>query len=421
MKRSRWVYRQRPRYSTSMLDVFRSRKMAALMTLGFSSGLPLFLTQRTLQAWMTKTGVDLSTIGLFSLIGLPYSVKFLWSPFVDRFSFPFLGRRKGWIAVSQLVLAGLITVMASTQPASNLRFVATVAFLIALSSATLDITVDAYRADILTPKDAGAGTAVFVLGYRIALLLTGSVMLIVADHTSWPAAYRMAAVFMAGILILSLGSPEPAFNAQPPDSLAAAVWMPFKEFIERLGTVQTILVITFIITYRISESMIVYMATPFLLQTGFTLSDVGTFQSGLGLLVTIAGVIAGGLIITRLGIHRSLWIFGILQAASGLTYWFLALAGKNYGVMVGAIVAENACTGLLTAALVTFLVGLCNPRFSATQYALLSSVMAMGRDVVAAPAGAIAAVTGWPVFFLITFAAALPGLALLPFISKEAG
>ncbi len=397
-----------------MFEVFRSRKMLVLMLLGFSSGIPLYLTSRTLQAWMTTDGVDLSTIGFLSLIGLPYSLKFVWAPLLDRYSFPGLGRRRGWLLLSQAALALSIGAMFFARPGSHIRPFATVAFLIAFLSATQDITVNAYPADILQPNEVGAGVGISVLGYRIALILTGSVALMLAGYWSWPAVYLAMSLLMLATLLASTIAPEPVLTERPPATMREAVRMPIMEFFRRRGTVNASLILLFIILYRLGDSMINNMTTPFLLQTGFTLSDVGAIQTGVGLLATIVGVLAGGAVLSRVGINRSLWIFGGFQAVSNLAYWMLAESGRNYSLMVGTIIVENVCTGLGTAALVGFLISLCNPRFSATQYALLSSVMAVGRDVLVAPTGRLAELTGWPLFFLISFAAALPGLMLLP-------
>jgi PAT family beta-lactamase induction signal transducer AmpG len=398
-----------------MLQVFNSRKMAALMLLGFSSGLPLYLTSRTLQAWMTKDGIDLSVIGFFSLVGLPYSLKFLWAPLLDRYSVPFFGRRKGWIALCQFALALAIGTMALRDPVNHLKFFAANAILIAFFSATQDVNIDAYRADILEPLEAGAGAGILVLGYRIAMILTGAIALILADVWGWPAVYLALAGLMIALLVSSAAVPNlPALPLQPPLTLGDAVRLPFEDFFAREGRRKAVYILTFIILYRLGDLLISNMTTPFLLQIGFSQTAIGTIQGGVGLIATIVGVLAGGTVMSRIGINRSLWIFGGLQAASNLAYMFLAQIGPKYGFMVGTIIIENICTGLGTAALVGFITTLCNPRFSATQYALLSSLVAVARDIVVSPAGYMAQSTGWPLFFLISFFAAFPGMLLLP-------
>jgi PAT family beta-lactamase induction signal transducer AmpG len=398
----------------SFLQVFQSRKMAALLFLGFSSGLPLFLTSKTLQAWMTLEGVNLGAIGLFSLVGLPYSLKFIWSPLLDRFVPPFLGRRRGWLALAQGALLLAIAAMALQKPSQGLQLLAINALFIAFFSATQDIAADAYRTDVLEQREMGAGAAVYVLGYRVALLVTGSLALILADRIPWPTVYLLMSVLMVLGLVSSIWAPEPTEQERPPESLSAAVILPFAEFFQRSGFIQGVLVLVFIVLYKLGDALVNNMSTPFLLQTGFTQTDIGAIQGGMGLLATIVGTLAGGAILSKLGINRSLWVFGALQAVSNLAYLVLAQVGRNYPLLMLTINIENFCAGLGTAAFVAFLMSLCNQRFSATQYALLSSLMAVSRDILVAPAGQLAEVAGWPLFFLISIVAALPGLLLLP-------
>jgi PAT family beta-lactamase induction signal transducer AmpG len=397
-----------------VFEVFRSRKMAAILLVGFCSGFPLFLTSRTLQAWMTVEGVNLTAIGLFSLASLPYSLKFLWSPIIDRFSFPFLGRRKGWLFVTQVLLAAAIAAMYFARPAQALTLLAMNTLLIAFVSATQDIAIDAYTTDISDTSEVGAASGTKVLGYRIAMLATGSGALVLADYFSWQAIYLVLGLLMLLLAVFCTRIPEPSSQEQTPMSVLEAARMPLVDFFQRSGTARGISILAFIILYRLGDSMINNMTTPFLLQTGFTQTDIGLIQGGVGLFATIVGVLAGGAAMARLGVSRSLWVFGALQAVSNFAYLLLAFSGPRYGVMVAAIIIENLCYGLATAALVGFIMTLCNPKFSATQYALLSSLVAVGRDVVSAPSGSIAEKTGWPVFFLISVAAALPGLMLLP-------
>src|SRR6478672_4101950 len=388
--------------------------MAALLFLGFASGLPLFLTSKTLQAWMTVEGVDLKSIGLFSLVGLPYSLKFLWSPFLDRFVPPFLGRRRGWLILTQGALLLAIGAMALQNPSQALQLLAINALIIAFLSATQDIAFDAYRTDVLETYEMGAGAAVAVLGYRIALLITGSLALILADRIPWPTVYLLLAVLMAIGMVTALWAPEPELRDRPPESLRDAVTLPFIEFFQRLGAVRGALILVFIVLYKLGDALVNNMSTPFLLKTGFTQTDIGAIQGGMGLLATIVGVLAGGAVLSKLGINRSLWVFGGLQAVSNLAYLGLSQVGRDYSFMVIAINIENFCAGLGTAAFVAFLMSLCNQRFSATQFALLSSLMAVSRDILVAPAGGIVEAIGWPLFFVLSLVAALPGLLLLP-------
>jgi PAT family beta-lactamase induction signal transducer AmpG len=398
----------------SLLQVFQSRKMAALILLGFASGLPLYLTSKTLQAWMTVEGVDLTAIGLFSLVGIPYSLKFLWSPLLDLFVPPFLGRRRGWLVLLQAALILAIASMAWQNPTQALKLLAINAVIVAFLSATQDIAADAYRTDVLEKYELGAGAAVFVLGYRIALLVTGSLALILADRTSWSTAYLILAALMAIGLLASLWAPEPKIKGQPPASLTEAVVLPFVEFFQRLGSFRGAMILVFVVLYKLGDAVAANMSTPFLLKTGFTQTDIGAIQGGMGLIATIIGTLAGGALLTQLGINRSLWIFGGLQAISNLAYFVLALLGKDYSFMVITINIENFCAGLGNAAFLAFFMSLCNARFSATQFALLSSLMAVSRDILVAPAGAIAQAIGWQLFFLFSAVVAIPGLLLLP-------
>jgi len=399
---------------TQSLQVFQKPKMAALLLLGFSSGLPLLLTSKTLQAWMTTENVSLTTIGLFSLAALPYSLKFLWSPLLDRFVPPFMGRRRGWLIITQIALIVAIAAMVLQDPQQALQMLAVNALLIAFLSATQDIAVDAYRTDVLEELEMGAGAAVYVLGYRIALIVTGAAALILADHLPWPVVYLLMAALMGIGIGAAIFAPEPPLQDRPPATLSDAVILPFQEYFQRSGVLQGLLILVFIVLYKLGDALVSNMSTPFLLQVGFSQTDVGAIQGGMGILATIVGVLAGGAVLSRIGINRSLWLFGGLQALSNLVYFILSEIGRNYPFMVLAINVENFCAGLGTAAFVAFLMSLCNQRFSATQYALLSSLMAVSRDILVAPAGRLVDVTSWPTFFLITLVAALPGLLLLP-------
>ncbi|HHP7245426.1 MAG TPA: AmpG family muropeptide MFS transporter, partial [Elainellaceae cyanobacterium] len=304
--------------------------------------------------------------------------------------------------------------MSLQRPTQSLQLLAVNALLIAFFSASQDIAFDAYRTDVLGKLEMGAGAAVAVLGYRIALLVTGALALILADQMPWPLVYLLMAGLMLLSVVYSVWAPEPVMRDRPPATLVEAVKLPFLEFFERSGITRALSILGFIILYKLGDSLINNMATPFLLQVGFSQTDVGAIQGGMGLLATIVGVLAGGAFLSQMGINRSLWVFGGFQAISNLVYLILAQMGQNYPFMVVAINIENFCAGLGTAAFVAFLMSLCNQRFSATQFALLSSLMAVSRDILVAPAGKIAELTGWTLFFLITLVASLPGLLLLP-------
>ena len=401
----------------SPFRVFGQPKMFALVLLGFSSGLPLLLTSKTLQAWMTVAKVDLTTIGLFSLVALPYSLKFLWAPLLDRYVPPFLGRRRGWLLITQVLLIVAIAAMSTHDPRTGLQLLAINAFLIAFLSASQDIAVDAYRTDVLEHREMGAGASVWVMGYRIALLVTGSVAFLLADRMPWPKVYiALSGLLLVGV-IGSFIAPEPTLRDAPPKSLGEAVRFPFQEFFQRAGMGQGIAVLAFIVFYKFSDSLAGSMTTPFLLQTGFTQTEIGVVLGGIGMISTIVGTLIGGTIVAKLGINRALWVFAIFQGLSNLTYYGLALVGKNSTLMMVAIVIENMGLGFVTAALIAFLMSVCNRKYSATQFALLSSLMAASRDIIVAPGGKIAESFGWPTFFIITVLAAIPSLLLLPIVA----
>ena len=402
--------------SPSLLRVFGQRKMAALLFLGFSSGLPLFLTSQTLQAWMTKEGVDLTTVGLVSLLGLPYSLKFFWAPVLDRYVPPFLGRRRGWLLISQLLLLLAIAAMSFHDPRRGLQLLAVNALLIAFFSATQDIAFDAYRVDVLSEREMGAGASLGVLGYRIALLLTGGAALVLADRMPWPTVYLLMAALMVVGVAATFFAPEPVLREGRPMTIGEAVIDPFVEFFRRAGPVWAIVLLVFTICYQLADRFAANMTTPFLLDIGFTQTDVGVVRGGIGLGATIVGVLAGGAFVAKIGLNRSVWIFAFLQVASNLAYWWLAQVGADRGALVAAIVVENFAGGLVTAVFVAFMMSLCTRRFSATQYALLSSLMAFARDFIVAPSGTIAERTGWPTFFLLTLLAGIPAILLLPFV-----
>ncbi len=398
----------------SMFQLWGQRKMLALALIGFGSGLPLFLTSQTLAGWMRIEGIDLKTIGAFSLVALPYSLKFAWAPLFDRYTPPFLGRRRGWLIVTQIALLVSIAAMSLHDPRLSLQMLAANAVCIAFFSASQDIVADAYRTDVLAEREMGAGAAIFVMGYRVALLAAGSLAFILADRMSWPTVYLVISLFMVLAVMASLWAPEPVIRGTPPQTFADAVILPFREFFQRAGVRTAVFVLAFIVLYKLPDSLTITLSTPFLIDLGFSQTDIGAIKGGLGILATVAGAVAGGVLVARIGINRALWVLGALQATSNLAYYALALAGKEYPLLVGAILIENFCWGMVSSGFVAFLMSMCSTRFSATQYALLSSLTGVGRDVLVAPAGAVAESTGWATFFLITVIAAIPGLLLLP-------
>jgi len=393
------------------LTVYGNRRVLGLLGLGFSSGLPLALIGTTLQAWMTVENVDLRVIGIFSLVGLPYTLKVLWAPVMDRFTLPWLGRRRGWIVLTQLVLAVAIFALGLSSPSLMPWVVAALALTIAFSSASQDIVIDAYRADVLYEKELGAGAATTVVGYRLAMLTSGAIALIVSDYLPWHQIYLAMAGLMLANILFTVAAPEPTDRAIPPKTLKDAVWEPLLTYFQRSGAVA---MLVFIMVYKLSDVIAGAMTTPFLLEVGFSRTDVGTVNKAFGLASTVLGTLAGGGIIAKIGINRSLWIFAFLQALSNFAFTALALVGKNYAVMVTAIGLENLFGGMGTAAFVAFMMRLCDKRFTATQYALLTSFMAVTRVLAGAPTGFMVNSLGWPTFFAVSILGALPGILLLP-------
>ncbi len=399
----------------SAIGVYGQRKMLALLLLGFSAGLPSLMVGAVLQTWLTGAGVDVSTIGYFSLVGLPYAAKPLWAPLIDRYALPWAGRRRSWLFITQGALLIAIAVLAMQDPRLAMPGFIAAAVMVAFCSASQDIVVDAYRADVLTAQEVGAGSACYVTGFRIAAVLGMWLPLVLATHISWSSTYLAMTVFLAVGLIGTLLAEEPPAPTNPPSSFADSVTLPFVDFVARRGLSSTIAVLAFVILYKLGDQLLANVSMPFLLkQMQFKQGVVAGIQSGVGLAAAIAGTVTGGAILARIGTNRSLWIFGVLQAGSNVGYWMLAKVGPSVACLTWVIGIENFCAGLVTAAFLGFLVSLCNPRFSATQFALLSGLMMLGRSLAAAPAGAVVNMVGWEWFFMISVMAAIPGMLLLP-------
>ncbi|HYA41427.1 MAG TPA: MFS transporter [Syntrophobacteraceae bacterium] len=395
---------------SNWLKIYGNRRLLCLIGLSFSSGLPLALTRSTLQAWLVAEKVDLSIVGAFSLVGLPYALKVFWAPLMDRFSPPWLGKRRGWIVSIQVLLAAAILLLGRSSPAAFPALVGFAALVTAFLSASQDIAIDGYRADVLREKELGAGGATVVVGYRSALLVSGALALILSDHVSWRMVYTLMAAIMLGNSFFTLAAPEPETKVVSPKSLKEAVVKPLTGYFKRSGAVEMLL---FIMVYKLGCVLAGAMATPFLLNIGFSRSDVGLAYKVFGLLSTVAGAIAGGGIISRIGINRSLWVFGFLQAVAGFSFAALALIGKSYPAMIASIGLENICGGMGDAALFAFMISLCEKRFTVTQYALLTSFMAVAAIVAGAPTGAAAQALGWPLFFSLSVLGGVPGIVLL--------
>ncbi len=398
---------------TAVSNVYTSPRVAPLLVLGFASGLPLALTSGTLQAWATVEGVPLQEIGFLTLVGTAYTIKFLWAPLVDRFAPPLLGRRRGWMLVTQVLLAAAILAMGALSPSSALMPLALLAVLVAFLSATQDIAFDAYCTDVLRKEERGAGAAIKVMGYRLAMIVSGGLALIMADQwIGWGNTYMVMGGLMLLCALATLWAPEPEHVARAPRSLREAVAEPLHEFFTRRGALAVLLLI---VLYKLGDAFAGALSTTFLIRgAGFTPTEVGTVNKVLGLAATIIGALAGGSLMARWGLYRSLMAFGLLQAVSNLAYWLIAVSPKNLWLMATGVGIENLCGGLGTASFVGLLMALCRQRFSATQFALLSALSAVGRTYLAGPlTPPLVNHLGWPGFFLLTVVIAIPGLVLL--------
>jgi PAT family beta-lactamase induction signal transducer AmpG len=396
--------------SDSIIQILANRRIAIMLPLGFASGLPLALTSGTLQAWLTVAGLDLKTIGIFTLVGLPYTLKFLWAPLMDRLVPPWLGRRRGWMLVTQMSVALGLAAMAMTGPGQRPEILGVLALVVAFLSASLDIVFDAYRTDVLLRPERGFGAAVWVNGYRCALLIASAGALLLADYIGWQNTYLLLAALMAAGVVTILVSPEPSEPGAAPASLAEAIGGPLKEFFTRPGVIG---LLALIILYKVGDAVAASLQTAFLIGgMGFSVSEVG-YVKGLGIGATLIGALAGGVAMAKLGMVRSLLIFGLLQAVSNLGFMWLAWMGKSYMALMTSILVENVTGGMGTVAFVALIMSLCDHRYTATQFALLSSLEALGRVFSGRPSAELVEMVGWAQFFFWSFLVALPGIWLV--------
>lgn len=398
--------------TTHYLRIFQRPNSVILLILGFASGLPLALTSGTLQAWMTVENINLKTIGFFSLVGQAYVFKFLWSPLMDRYTLPFLGRRRSWLLITQLLLLITIATMGFLQPATQLHWIALLAVVIAFCSASQDIVFDAWKTDILPANERGAGAAISVLGYRIGMLVSGGLALWLADRwLGWQGMYWLMAALLIPCIITTLLAPEPDAVIPAPKTLEQAVVEPLRDFFSRNNAW---LILLLIVLYKLGDAFAMSLTTTFLIRgIGFDAGEVGMVNKTLGLFATIAGALCGGVLMQRLSLFRALLIFGVLQGISNAGYWLLSVSDKHLYSMATAVFLENLCGGMGTAAFVALLMTLCNKSFSATQFALLSALSAVGRVYVGPVAGWFVEAYGWPTFYLFSVIAAIPGILLL--------
>ncbi|MDX2164219.1 MAG: MFS transporter [Gammaproteobacteria bacterium] len=392
-----------------LIRLFNLRTFSILL-LGFSSGLPLALSGSTLQAWFAQQNISLVEIGFLSLVGQPYVYKFLWAPFLDRFVPAFLGRRRGWILLMQLSVAAVLIFMAFGHPRSHGFELACLAFALAFFSATQDTSIDAYRTDLLPPDERGLGAAFTITGYRLAMLVSGGLALILAGSYGFRITYLIMAILMVLLTLTTFFSPEPK-HISPPKSLKNAVIDPFKEFLSRPGA---ILVLVFLLLYRFGDAFTVSLTTAFLIKSlHFSLATIGMLNKMLGIAASIIGGIIGGILLARLSLFRALLYFGLLQAFCSFLFMALAIVGKNVPLLATTIFMDNFSSGMVSAAAVVFITILCDKKFSATQFALFSALSAFARVFIGPLSGICAQIMGWPHYFLLSFFLSIPGLLLL--------
>ena len=394
----------------SFREVLASRKMLAILALGAASGFPNQITESALQAWMKDAGSSNTRIGLLTYVAIPYLLKFLWAPLLDRFPLPLLGRRRGWMLVFQLALAASIGALALQDPAVSLPAVAATALVIVFFSASQDIVIDAYRADVSLPHERGLAAAANNLGYRACAWLAFAGALVVADVFGWRAAFLLLAVAMAAFALATLLAPEPPRAAARPASLAASVLEPLREL---LGSPGALGLIAVIITFKIGNAVALKLFTPFLMDVGFTKTAIGLVAKAVLTTSAIAGGILGGIWMVRLGLLRSMLLFGALQTVTTLAFCALSIAGRSFPLMIAATAIENLSAAMGNIAEVALIMALCSARYSAFQYALLSVLALLPRYLLGGPAGWLADQGGWTVYYLVTFLLGLPGLALV--------
>jgi len=379
---------------------------------GFSSGLPLYVLISLIPAWLRSEGVDLKAIGLFALIQLPFTWKFIWAPVFDRYALP-LGRRRGWLLLSQVLLLASLALFGFMPATLNVSLVAGLALVVAFFSASQDIVLDAYRRELLQENELGLGNAVHVNAYKVAGLVPGSLSLVLADFLPWPSVFFITALFMLPGMIMTVLITEPPNNSGLPKTLRSAVLEPWHEFINRRGWLSALTILAFIFFYKLGDSMATSLATPFYLDMGFSKTEIGLVAKNAGLWPSVAGGLLGGVWMLRLGINRALWLFGGVQMLAILGFAWLAWVGHSLLGLAVVIAVEALGVGLGTAAFVAFIAHNTHPLYTATQFALFTSLAAVPRTFANAATGYIVAPVGWVNFFLFCFAAALPGMLLL--------
>ena len=400
---------QRQTFKEALLN----RRMLICVFTGFTSGLPLYILIQLVPAWLRSEGVGLAEIGFFSLISFPYTWKFVWSPIMDRFTLPFLGRRRGWMLVTQLSLAASIAALGYLKPEFSIWSIAYLAAGVAFFSASQDVVLDAYRRELLPEIELGIGNSIHVQAYRLAGLVPGSLALILSDFLPWHTVFIIVAAFMAVGIVLTLSIDEPARHPAAPKTIKEAVIEPFREFIGRAGLRSALLVLAFLFLYKLGDNMATALQTPFYIDLGFSRTQIGTIAKFSSLIAAIVGGLVGGLIMVKMSINRALWIFGVVQIVSILGFALLSVVGDNPWMLGAATAFEYLGVGLGTAALTAFMARSTNAAFAATQFALFTALIAVPRTLANAVTGVLVEQFGWTNFFLLCTALALPGMLLL--------
>lgn len=399
-----------PAEKPRLREILASPKMVAIMALGAASGFPNQITESALQAWMKDSGATNTTIGVLSYVALPYLFKFLWAPFIDRYPLPLFGRRRGWIALTQLAIAAAIGIFALQNPAISLTPIAICALGIVFFSATQDIAIDAYRTDVAQPNERGLAAAANNLGYRTSAWLASAFALVVADFLGWKPAFLILAVVMAAFCVATLLAPEPHYTHEPPRTLKESLLVPLREL---LGTPSAVAFIALVVLFKVGDAFALRLFTPFMMDVGFGKTEIAVVLKSLFTASAIVGAILGGIAMVRLGLLRSMLIFGALQAASNFLYYALAVTGKNYPLMIAAVSVDNVAGSMGNIAAVALIMALCDVRYSAFQYALLSAFALTPRYLLGGPAGWFADHAGWPMYYIVSVALAVPGLVLV--------
>jgi PAT family beta-lactamase induction signal transducer AmpG len=394
-------------------EILFSRRMLVCVFIGFSSGMPLYVLIQLVPAWLRSHGVDLATIGLFALVSLPYTWKFLWSPLMDRFVPPFLGRRRGWAVLTQLALLLTIGLLGQFDPAESLRAIVVLVFFVSLFSASQDIVIDAYRRELLADDELGTGNSFFINAYRLSSLVPGALALILSDHLPWAAVYWVTAAFMSVGVATTLVIREVSDDSLAPHSLREAVVEPFREFFRRDGTATALTILAFMFFYKLGDNMATALATPFYLDMGFSRTEIGSIAKVAALWSVIAGSLIGGIAMLRLSINRALWIFGAVQMVTILGFAWLSAVGYNPTGLFLVVSAEYLGVGLGTVALTAYIARETSRAFTATQFALFTSFIAVPRTFANASTGFLVEAMGYTAFFLLCTAVALPGLLML--------